>query len=486
VTAALPGPGSATERLAAFSVSTRYEDLPDDVREMTRLLLVDSVACALGGTTVDKGRLAIEVARTFGHATECSVIGSPDRASAVAAAFANGELINALDMDAILVPGHISPYVIPAALGLAEARGGAGRELIRALAVAHEVGARVAAAYEPLRTLGGEPPHLRYELSAATGYGSSIIGAAAGAAVVLGFDVRRTRNCFGIAGYMTPVPGLGKYLRLTESPHVKYTSAGWVAAGAATAALLSERGYEGDPVVLDGEHGLWRMFASSGCDWDAMLAELGQTWRTLESELKPYPSFRMGHPGIEAFQRLLEQEALAPEEIERITVRVDPISMSPLYLNTRIGNHTDAQLSWAYVLGAAAYYVPGPRWQSREALGDPRIRRLMERVVVEPQTAWAGRLFDEVQSQAGVIATPFSIPVEVTVSARGRQYRAEPLPYPKGHPKRPMSRTEIAEKFIENADAVFDRQRAERLLRALLAIDTVEDSAPVLRQLGAG
>src|SRR6185295_9795415 len=127
--------------------------------------------------------------------------------------------------------------------------------------------------------LQGHPPNLTYELSPANGYGSCIIGAAAGAGRLLGFDVDRMRSCFGVAGYMAPVPGLGKYLRLASSPHVKYTSSGWVAAGAATAGLLVNEGYDGDPEVLDGDFGLWRMFASHACDWDAMLSDLGERWR---------------------------------------------------------------------------------------------------------------------------------------------------------------------------------------------------------------
>jgi len=64
------------------------------------------------------------------------------------AAFANGELINALDFDAILPPGHVSPYVIPGALAIAESTGAPGTDLITALALSHEMSYRIGKAMD--------------------------------------------------------------------------------------------------------------------------------------------------------------------------------------------------------------------------------------------------------------------------------------------------------------------------------------------------
>lgn len=472
-----------TAKIADFARSVRWETLPDDVKEITRTLLVDSIGCALGGRHVDKGRIPAELAAQWGSG-DATIIGS-GRSSAPFAAFANGELINALDMDAILTPGHIAPYVLPSPLALAETRHASGTQLLRSIAIAHEIGARVAAAFDPLRTLESTPEGPRYRLSAATGYGSSITGAAMGSATILGLTGADLESCLGVAGYMTPVPGLSKYLRGSSSPHVKYTSAGWVAMGGAIAALLVEQGYSGDPVVLDGEFGLWRMFGSTRFDERVMLEGLGDRWMILESEIKPYPSFRMGHPGIESFIVLLREEAIRPEEIASITVTVDPISMSPLYLNTEIANHTDAQLSWAYVLGAAAYYPPGPAWQTPEAMADPRIAALMRKVHVTPQTRWAQDLDRAVKAGAESIATPFSIPVEVRVRVGDREYEAKPQPFPKGHPRRPMTVGEIRDKFLMNAAVALTAAVGPDLWERLWSLDQAADVAPVLRMTAA-
>ena len=128
-----------TRELVKFGEETDFEDLPDEVRHEAKRVLLDSVGCALGGIMVDKGRFSIQFARKLGAGTESTILGTGDRVSSAAAAFANGELINALDMDAILAPAHVSPFVIPASLALAESRGASGKDLIVAIALGHEI-----------------------------------------------------------------------------------------------------------------------------------------------------------------------------------------------------------------------------------------------------------------------------------------------------------------------------------------------------------
>ena len=65
----------------------------------------------------------------------------------------NGELMNALDWNALLPPSHVPPYVIPAALALAETNRRSGKDLLVALALALEISGRVGTS---LGDTGGE------------------------------------------------------------------------------------------------------------------------------------------------------------------------------------------------------------------------------------------------------------------------------------------------------------------------------------------
>jgi 2-methylcitrate dehydratase PrpD len=97
-------------RAGRFVVGIKFEDLPEDVVYETKRVLLDSIGCAIAGITSDKGKISIQLARRLGGPPESSIIGIGDKVSCSNAAFANGELINALDYDAIY---HIPPFVIP-------------------------------------------------------------------------------------------------------------------------------------------------------------------------------------------------------------------------------------------------------------------------------------------------------------------------------------------------------------------------------------
>ena len=107
-------PGTLIETLAQFALATRFDDLPRDVVSETRRILLDAFGCALAGTTSERGKSGMKLARLIGApASECTVLGTGEKLTRFGASFANGELINGFDHDPVLPPGHVSPFVIP-------------------------------------------------------------------------------------------------------------------------------------------------------------------------------------------------------------------------------------------------------------------------------------------------------------------------------------------------------------------------------------
>ena len=109
--------GSQEERdlcheLSKFAVGTKWSDLPPNVVHDTKMLFLDSVGNALAGGTCVPGKMIITLAQRFGGAAESSIIGGRGKVSPSSAVFANGQLINQLDFDA-MPSGHTPPYVIP-------------------------------------------------------------------------------------------------------------------------------------------------------------------------------------------------------------------------------------------------------------------------------------------------------------------------------------------------------------------------------------
>jgi len=119
-----------TQQLVDFVQDLQFKHLPEEVVHETKRILLDSLGCALAGVATDKGRLSIQLARRLGEKPESTIIGIGDKVPTTSAAFANGELINALDMDIVLIPGagHVSPFVIPASLAIAESTKASGKD----------------------------------------------------------------------------------------------------------------------------------------------------------------------------------------------------------------------------------------------------------------------------------------------------------------------------------------------------------------------
>src|SRR5437899_8024304 len=192
------------ETLAAFTADTRFEALPSNVVEESKRLLLDSLGCALGGLSHAKGTIGVQYARLQGPGApgaQASIIGTGERVSAIAAGFANGELINALDFDAILPPGHVSPYVIPGALATAEAARASGKDLLCAVAIAHEMSNRMGKGLDYLRDIKDgkvSPPPVH-------GYASTVFGATAAVGKVKGHSAEMLADAIGIAASMSPV-----------------------------------------------------------------------------------------------------------------------------------------------------------------------------------------------------------------------------------------------------------------------------------------
>ncbi|HEY8818636.1 MAG TPA: MmgE/PrpD family protein, partial [Candidatus Limnocylindrales bacterium] len=136
---------STTQTLAAWVAGLSYDRLPDDVRERTKDILLDTFASALAGNSGDEITQIDAVARALGGpGDEATVIGRRP-STMVGAALMNGYLITAATVCDVHRPTlcHVTPEVIPPALATAERVGADGRALITAIAAGLEVTTRI-------------------------------------------------------------------------------------------------------------------------------------------------------------------------------------------------------------------------------------------------------------------------------------------------------------------------------------------------------
>lgn len=464
------------EKFARFAQESRFEALPQDVVGEACRLFLDSIGVAVAGAFELKGKAGIDYGRLIGGpvgAGDATILGTGERVSVFGAAFANGELINALDMDVVLPPGHVTPYVLPGIMAVGEQLGKSGKSVIEAIAVSHEMSNRIGMGMDYLRdTKDGkvDPPPV-------FGYSETVFGATAAIGLLRGHSVETLAHGLGIAGSISPVNSQVAWFQHAPSSTIKYLHAGILTQSAFTAAYGAEFGHRGDLQILDDEEFGYRRFIGTR-RWFAekMVADLGTEWRfPAQTSYKPYPHCRILHALIGAMTETINENAIALDEIEGIKVYVEGMVEQPVWLNREILLSHDAQFSIAHGIAVGAHQVPpGRAWMDPDLIFGSSVMTLMDKVVHEVHP-------DYVKLLSGNAA---SRPAKVEISARGQTFVGERR-YPKGsrspEPESYMTDEELIRKFLDNVDGLLPRVNAERIVDLTMNLAEVDRFDTIMR-----
>lgn len=470
-------PTTLVQQMADFVSATNFAALPAEVVEEAKRIILDSLGCALAAQDDMKGRIGIEYGVMVGGAAdEATIFGSRQRSSVLGAAFANGELINALDFDALLPPGHVAPYVLPGAFAVGETRHATGQSLIAAVAVSHELSYRVGKAVNYLRdTRGGQ-----VALPSVLGYTSTMFGAAAAIAKLQGDEGGVIANALGIAAAISPTQPQRAWNLHVPTATIKYFAAGPLVQAAIAAAYMAHLGHTGDLQILDDrEFGYARFIGSERWEPDRITAGLGNDWDfPAESAFKLYPHCRVMHTPFDALLHLLSEHDVKPDEIDAIRVWGEAWVMQPVWLNRVIERSHEAQFSMAHGIAIAAQRIaPGKAWQDPDLIRSQAVLDLMGKVTVNAHPDYVAAINEHPSARA----------TRIEVDARGTTL-VEERRFPRGvttpDPSTWVTTAELADKFRRNADGVIPASAAEAVIDDVLRLEDVDDVAPVLRRLG--
>jgi len=466
---------TVVQQLADFTYRTRFSDLPDAVVKETKRIVLDSIGCALAATGEPKSRAGFDYARLIGGSNDdATVIGAAERLSIFGAAFANGESINALDMDAVLPPGHVTPYVLPPILAIGESLGLSGKDIIASVAISHEIPNRVGKAMDYLRDVKNG----KVDTPPVIGYSCSIFGAVAAIGKLRGLSSKVLADAVGIAANISPVNSHRAWVEHTPSTTIKYLHAGVLTQSAFTASYMAEFGHRGDWQILDdAEFGYARFIGSKRWEKSKITEQLGDVWYfPKEMSYKPYPHCRILHALLDALTEIVETNDIQPHEIERIHAWVEGMCEKPIWWNRRIEHVQDAQFSIAHGLAMGAHRVkPGKAWQDPKLVFSDSVMQLMDKVdhIVHPRYAEL------------VVENPASRPGYIEVYARGQKFVGERR-YPRGSNSVSeagieFSDAEIIAKFSHNADGVIPAGNIDAIVEKVMALDAIDDVRSLMR-----
>jgi 2-methylcitrate dehydratase PrpD len=298
---------SIATQLGERIVGMRFEDLPPEAVEWAKVSIIDTFGCALAGAREDAPRIAERVLTGAAGAGPSLLWGTARRAPVMDAAVINGTAAHALDYDDTnnSMAGHPSIALLPGFVALGEALGSSGKDVLNAFVAGWETQARIGRAvnmhhyekgWHPTATLG-------------------VFGAAAGAALLLGLDARRTATALSIAA------SLSAGVKSNFGTMTKPLHAGQCARHGVYAARLAQEGFTAAPDAFEHPQGYFEVFNGAGnyaadkavAGWAAPLDIL-----VPGVGLKQYPCCASTHSAIDAMLILRERHGLRPETVAKI------------------------------------------------------------------------------------------------------------------------------------------------------------------------
>ncbi|MEV7343523.1 MmgE/PrpD family protein [Streptomyces sp. NPDC093544] len=444
-------------RLAAWVTALEYDQLPPRAVEMAKLLILDQLGLQVRGATLPNVQPERRLVEAMKAAPQSTMVLSDARTVAQYAAFVNGTLGAAFEFDDVhMYAAHIGSAVVPTALAFGESTGASGREVLTAVVAGAQVMSLLGAT--TLRDMVGVGWHA-----------SKILGtfaAAATAGRLLGLTPVQLTDALGIAG--SDAGGTMEYER--SGGEVKRMHSGSAARSGSQAALLALDGLTGPATIIEGERGLFQLFAdtrdTSGIDglWDH--------FHIVDTIFRLYPTIGSAGPAIEAVGHLLTHDDLPWRDIKEIRLGLPAIAVGHGAAVTRPTDMVSAQFSTAF--SVALRLVRGhnrPEDYMDPALwADPDLLSVVDKVVPYAM---------EFPPDAPFLSCRVDIaPADGRVLSH-TQYGV------RGHPSYPDTEdADIEIKFLDNVEGVISGPAARQIIEGTNGLERLDEVVELMSLTG--
>jgi 2-methylcitrate dehydratase PrpD len=432
---------NSTRALVRAVRDIRWEEIPDDAREVARHCLLDFLGIALAGSREPLTEILISQIVNGEGSLQDTLIGRKERAGRLNAALVNGSAGHALDFDDghMTMNGHPSVPVIPAILALAEGEHNSGRALLEALVVGIELECRLAA------LLGLKHYELGFHSTGTIG----TFGAAAACAHLMRLDEDGWLRALGLAG--TQAAGLRSGFGTMAKP----LHAGRAASAGLLSALLARGGFTADTQILEADQGFAATHA--GLPLQQVPDRYAGRFLIRNTLFKDYPACYGTHAPIQAAAQIRDEPQFSAQAIEHVEVRVSPALLGVCnILEPRTG------LEGKFSLRATvAMELLGVNTSDVRAFTD-------EKMTEVPLVALRDRI--RVVAAEGLQSTRAKV---IIVQSDGRRFEAEA---DCGMPVANLvsQRKRLTRKFMALASSVIGQAPAQALASAALQADQLE------------
>ncbi|HEY3152951.1 MAG TPA: MmgE/PrpD family protein [Candidatus Binatia bacterium] len=454
---------SPTRSLAEYIAGFSYKAIPPEVVSHIKFCFIDSLGCALFGSTLPWGKIITSFTKELGKGKGALIWGDGAEVPSTSAPLANGTLIHSFEMDDLHRVGVIHPgsEAIPAADALVRHVGDVdGKRFLTAVVAGYEVGCRVG--------MTGGAAQLRRGFHPSATSGTFAAGAAA--AKMLRLSPVKTVHALGIAG--TQAAGL---MAAQHASMVKRMHPGRSAQAGVYGALLAARGFTGIEDVLEAPYG---GFCSTFIDQPNMshlTDRLGDRFETLNVGFKPYPCCGSNHTSIDALKKILrDHPEVNSESVEKIRIRTTRATKLHVGWPYEPKSMTTAQMNLLFCVAILLH--------DRDFFVDQVTEKSIRRSDVLQTTKKIEVLED---SQFDALGDEGRHGVDLEVQLRDGKSYSERVLHANGSDKHPMTREEVLDKFRLLASRVLSRSRVEKLEDTLLNLEKLDDASKIGKLLTA-
>lgn len=431
-----------TADMAQFVAATATREVPHQALEIARTGFVDCIAVIFAGWDEE----TTHTVRSYvGAPKACSPL-LDTSCSASDLALVHAVAAHVHDYDDTGLSGHPSAVLVPAILAEALKGGHDGMAMLKAYVAGYEVWAELASREsDSLHAKGWHP--------------SAVLGCPASAAAISalrGFSTAQCRDALALAASMTGgvvanFGSMAKPYQLARASQAGIVAADLVACGMRAAADALEH-----PV------GMLAALSPQGRVDCEKGSKLGEEWHILRQGLniKLYPVCYAAHRCLDAAWELKRDNALAPDEIERVDVEMGH-AQAAMLRNHEPVTSLDAKFSAEFCLAAMFYRGRCGRGElTGSFINSPNIQAFMKRVHIQPIHA---------RSEVEPSLSPFD---RVTVTLRdGRRLRSRCIDFPLGHFRNPASLQAIREKFFDCTSDYLSQATAGQLFEQLRCLE---------------
>lgn len=309
---------SISLELGNFVVNTGFENIPSDVIRTEKMSILDNIGNIFGASGIGDGcKGAVNVATLLSGtnpAKESTVIGFNRKLPASWASFANAAMVHSLDYgDTYLGKGgaaHPNSSTFAAALAVAEKLGNIdGKTFLAAMITGSEIACRIAAANQHKFEYDGfYPPSIL-----------TSFGATAAVSKLLGLTSEQIVDAFSFNLSQTTCSA---ELVNNANTSVRSIRECFAAKNAVLSGYLAREGLKGFEEPIDGTYGFIFAYSKGEFDRDLFLKDLGVVFESGKLMFKVYPSCMGTHSAIVATLKLVDENNIKPDEIERVHVKV--------------------------------------------------------------------------------------------------------------------------------------------------------------------